>query len=614
MSPFGFKGMIFSIEALFAFGIVMTALLLLLTSPTLQYVTFPYGEYHQVANDIMQVLEKSGKLDRIGTLWVLGNCTVPQDNPNCELAYNLSRESIEPLLPSNLRYRFSFDSTPIVNATPGDTIIKASRVLSGYKVGEFLRGYVARAWATRLRKNTTTIIPMLPQGSGWNARRLEVTKKFLLPSNITIYNATLWVSIHLGTTEAAAEFQSLKVNGVQVKDEIVWLYKEEIVIGREITTAAFGYVGVAEHLQEGENEIYLVIGSPVYHSHVHPGMRLVVLHSLSQSLVEARQNLTLRYYFDDVLALGSKDGGAWAIQSFHIPRGARVENAILHMLATELEDTGWKWIPWIGWTTADYLIFINSYLISGDPVDGVVNLTLDIKNYLVNGTNVISAYFNCYGDYAWGEKRTTIYSDPIDDPDGSSWVEISYSLASPPFAYGEIDITKEILFGGEVENPKEFQFNLSHRESSLLSAFVHVAQGFSAMLEVNATHGEEEPTNVFRSPAIRAVPENVYLYPEIFGVGENYIWMRDFQPDGSTSVLNKILPWSSLEYTYLVKAIVGYGRTFATESEAIQDAIFRLNQSLGAEIAATQIQTGVSAIPEIPYLWGPSIFTLEVWE
>ncbi|MEM2145976.1 MAG: hypothetical protein QW279_11490, partial [Candidatus Jordarchaeaceae archaeon] len=519
------------------------------------------------------------------------------------------------------------------NEISGEVAV-SSMIESGYDVGKPIFGYIARAWARRVRKNTTEIIPFLPEGSGWTANKLVVEKKFSLPTDIIIYNATLWVSIHFGTSQSQAEFQNLKINEQQKKNNVVWVYKEELYQGTEITTAAYGYVDITNEILPGNNTISLEIGTPNYHSHIHPGMRLVVTYSLSQESREGERVFSKRYYFDDVEGYT----GSWATASFFVPENAKNVSARLHLNLKNVEDTFDRY----GRNSSDILIYINSkYLFFKDGycsddetcypsctwkrwpyeydcnIRGTKNIELDfnITNVSINGTNVVSVYLNCYSDRHWGDKSSKIYSDPINDPGNSSYIEVYYELDEPAYGYGEIDITREIIYGGRHSNPKEFNFTLPQSQADLLNTFTHIAQGFSSMLNVSARSDTSNWISVFTSPSVRAIPASIFIEPKIFSPGYNHIRVVDFQPGGSLSTTNLILNYSSFEYSYLVKALVGYGSVFNTSQEAVEDAIQRLVQQVGAEgISVEDIAIENKTVQGIRYLWGPSLFKILVWE
>jgi len=57
---------------------------------------------------------------------------------------------------------------------------------------------------------------------------------------------------------------------------------------------------------------------------------------------------------------------------------------------------------------------------------------------LITGTNTLSVYLNNYGDSRWGSSSAkAIHSDMVNDPDGSSFIEVNYSI-TPQINYGLI--------------------------------------------------------------------------------------------------------------------------------------------------------------------------------
>ena len=560
-------------------------------------------------------------LDLIGSFWYSENKSVASIIAK-EILENITKRCIS-LQTENETIYSSCNYT-------SKSISVAYALASGYEIGKPVSGYVARAWLTKYRKNTTQIIPFYPEGSGWTGNALEISKSFSLPDNITIYNATLFVSIHFGTSKSQAEFQQLVVNGVQKKSDVKWLYLQEASgwYG-EVTTAAYGYVDVTNEIKPGNNTIYIRIGTPNYHSHIHPGMRLIVTYSIIQEMQNGSQVFRKRYYFDNVVGRS----GAWSMVSFYIPENAKNISAKLQVNLKGIEDSSF-----LGINTSDIKIYVNSK----DPFyyDGAnkendemycsrirnyyctrtltsskdVTLNFDITNKLVNGTNVVSIYANCYGDLHWGSREATIYSDPINDPENSSYVEVSYQIEKPLFLYGEIDITKEKIFGGSASNPKTFDFNVSQSESKIIEAFVHIAQGFSNMMNVSIKQLNQPKKVIFTSPSSRVVPENVFVYPSLIS-SQNTIELVDFQSNGGISPTNYILPWCSFEYTYLVKGLVGYGNVFNSYELAIRDAIERLLMQVGSEgISAENIQTDAQSTQGVRWLWGPSLFKVLVWD
>jgi len=644
------KSIVFSTDLIL--GLIFSTLLILFTLITFESETeeISISQFNFEANDIMNILSnvkakeflnissslKNSNLsindlnqpilDLIGSFWFSGNKT---------LASNITKEIISNL--TSKCFLFIIENETVYNKCNKELkkSTLAFQLASGYQIGKPIQGYIARAWLTKAIKNKTEIIPFYPSGSGWTGQKFELTKRFSLPSNIRIYNATLFLSIHFGTdknnVQSGAGFVNLKINGNERKNNVIWLYLEQEGSGSEVTTTAYGYLDVTNLLNPGTNEIYLAILTPNYHSHLHPGFRLIVTYNLTQQISEGEQFFSKRYYFDNVV--GRK--GSWATLSFFVPENARNISAILNLNIKDVDDTYVS-----NRNTTDILIFINNNtpFFRDSPYSDCIRKSnyfcrrdiartfdfvqkFNISDKVVKGTNVVSVYVNCCDinnnlyDYEWGSGSSSIYSDPVNDPLNSSFVEINYTLPEKLYSYGEIDITRELLFGGEPSNPKTFNYYISENRSRIIDSKVHVAQGFSYMINLTQKHPNGTTFKIFTSPAGRTVPEGVYVFPNTIGIGNNSINIRDFQPDGSTSPRNYILPWSSLEYTYLVKGLVGYGNVFPTLEDAINDAINRLVTSVGLEgISAADIQTDSQAVGGIQWMWGPALFKLIIGE
>ncbi|MFH7880590.1 MAG: hypothetical protein QXI09_01110 [Candidatus Aenigmatarchaeota archaeon] len=641
----GLKSIIFSIEMIL--GISLISIFMFLYFQRIYYFEedFGYEKNFIQAKDLVNVLKRievknfadkptikslidSGilkiedleisVLDLIGSLWFSGYK---------EMAKNFTMEVLENITQKCVRIDISNETLYSSCDKEGKNLAASYTLISGYEIGKPVSGYIARAWAKKFSKNTTKIIPFYPEGSGWTGNRLEITKNFELPQNITINSAILFVSIHFGTSKSQAQFQQLVINGRQKKNDVIWLYLQEEVYGSEITTAAYGYVDVTNDVLPGNNSIYLVIGTPFYHSHTHPGMRLIINYSLIEEMSLGNKSFYKRYYFDNVVGYT----GSWSMVSFYIPENAKNVRANLNLNLKDVEDTRYFTI-----NTTDIRVFINSdkpfysdgvgdycyyyrdggYYCKRDIVGKKdVRLSFNITNQTKKGTNVISVYVNCYGDIHWGDKQSIIYSDPLNDPENSSYVEVYYEIDEPLYSYGEIDITKEKIFGGNASNPKIFYFNISEKEKKMIESFVHIAQGFSSMINVTVYNSTNLPTHIFLSPSPRVVPENVFINPKILSVGNNTIRLVDVQPNGGVSLTNYILPWSSFEYTYLVKGMVGYGNVFANLEDARIDAINRLITELGEEgIVALNIEIDTQSVQGIRWLWGPTRFRILIWD
>jgi len=308
---------------------------------------------------------------------------------------------------------------------------------------------------------------------------------------------------------------------------------------------------------------------------------------------------------------------------FFIPENAIFYNATLFLKILNVEDTYLRNV-----NTSDIIIFFNSknpIFKDGQDTIGVwypyspyycnsiysrnyycsryvastkdLNLTLNLTQYLIKGTNTLVIYVNSFGDYHWGKDYAEISNE--------SYVEIYYVLNETNLKYGEIDLTKEIFFGGKPENPKIFYYNRS--EEKIISSFIHLVQGFSAMINASINS-----ISFYLSPSPRAVPSHFYLQPSSIKFGNNTIKITDIQPSGSISPSNYILPWTSLEINYIVKGLVGYGNVFENQSLAIEDAIQRLKNQIG-NIEISNVYIDTKDVYGIKWLAGPEILKVVLW-
>jgi hypothetical protein len=101
-----------------------------------------------------------------------------------------------------------------------------------------------------------------------------------------------------------------------------------------------------------------------------------------------------------------------------------------------------------------------------------------------------------------------------------------------------------------------------------------------------------------------------------FGFGGN----KTIQNETNSYKLNftqgySINPFNSLvSYTFLIKGAVPYGNAFDTEAEALDDAMQRLDLYLGDYLQETQITNETYSVGGVPFLWGPAIVEVRVWQ
>ncbi len=613
------RGFLLSLDVMIAVTILLVlSIFLAAMSFTYSYPEMRYQRLYLAGKDIMAVMSKirlqdiqelqavqgclnGGVLDQddmdktlmdmIGALWSTGN----QSYQNC--ASNITAEVLNQTVPGKFGYEILMGDTSIhsrgsANAT---FLSRLSTVVSGYELEKPVSGWVARAWATKIKKNTTKVFTFHPEGAARWGGELEIWKYFSLNSS-NIINATFYVSIHY------TDLHSLTVNGEEVSGDISWLHSE---YDPGFGSAAFGIVDVTDHVQSENNTVYLSMDNDEYNTHIHPGMRLEITYETDE-FDPVTETVKERYYFDHVVSHPnsgwSPRSGAWQMLSFYIPQNATIRDVTFHIRAEDVEDT---------WST-DCRIWFNDTLYDtfDPPANQTVDRTYNFTGMASQGTNWVLAQMNYYiswGDTFVGRDDTIIYSDPFNDPEGSSYVEVEYERTENKLYYGYIDVGISENAGGSPANPKTFSTVFEDRP--LISTFLHIAQLFSSDLVVDMWPDGQPATRIFESPSDRVIPARLYIDPSCYDTSvPNYIKVQDIGCG-----FCDILPETSLEYSIWVPSMVSYGEVNETEPGAKDDSVWRLNQTLGKYAEATTIQTETSSVAGIPSLWGPSRMEVRVW-
>jgi len=602
--------------------------------------------------DALAVLEKQGTLDDLGRMFANytklkkdGDSAWQDERDNL---LTLVNTTLSPMIPEYLGYgvdfwgqypngteyidlEFTTDNRTLAGAerpyeNESNSIEAAAKLVSGYEKEKPTKGCIARASLIDLSKTTTKVVSFNPQGSGWGINNVEIEKRFELPSDANITNATFYISIHTGDPDT--ELHELTVNGMDMRDRISWTYPWQ---GTGIfQSGAFGVASVTNLITPGTNSVRMVFEHSNFHSHIHPGMRLEITHETAQS---QSTSMTQRFYFDSTLGRT----GAWQTLDFYVPQGAVVGAATLYLHAEGIDDR--------------YSIEVNGNLVANCFSSCAITYdnTSNIKSYIQNGTNVISAFFDCYGDSQYGSGTAEISN--------SSYVEIQYA-SLPQTTYGYLDFTKVLQFGGSSSDPKETSFFIPGTHDPISEAFVHMAQIYSWELRLQAWAQGDSPTTVFESSSPREVPDSVFIDPQILESNQtNYVRATD------TGCACDFLPESIIEYTHLTPSLVTFGTVFddctghertvyydVDEDEVADgsnlvsgsagafnplldgkdDALQRLLDELNTyetanasgdsgsefnpiDIELIDIEFEGEGIGDVPYMWGPLKIRIRIW-
>lgn len=636
------KGFYFSLDAAVALGIVGIVTLMLVGTSTpegwmMDQTVYQYSQINNIGTDAIEMASnsqmnqffngstveeyieetpleredtKKSVLDVIAILWA---------SDRDQEAGELSKQFFGDIFSKRYEYRISIDGDSkafLINSSQqgqSDTRSNAERVVSGAERGRPQQGYIARASASAVEKNETEVMTFSPMGGANGGDSLNIWKEFNVSDTTDVDNAQMYVAVHYGCE--VGTFETLEVNGHSLRDDIDWIHKEANCPFFEFLgsgTGAYGGIdNITEHLVNGTNTVYIDFSNDRYNAHTHPGMKLE-MELTGQEAEPVASPVREKIDFDRVLTTddANTNSGAFAVKPFAIPRGGSVQNATLHLRAEDIEQVYEEVEASCGGgeeqTLGDVMVYFNGDQIYRDeaPSDGTVDLTLDLTDESQEGTNVVATYLNTYGDCFWGEGKTLIKANNSDT--SGSYINVTYSRPEDTLAFGRIELTRNEQLGGGLENPKAYTKDFEG--ANLQDSFLNVAQLFSNQVSVDVTDAAGNEEQVFQSSGVRSVPSSIFIDASYYSeTGGNTVKMED------ATDTNDFLPESSLEYTLLVPSQVPYGDTFQDREDAKEDAVERLNNTLGEYVDATEISSEAQTVGDVPWLFGPVTFQIEVW-
>ncbi|MBW2972439.1 hypothetical protein KY359_05370 [Candidatus Woesearchaeota archaeon] len=631
------RALFFTIDALIA-ALIMIAGLLMMTSsyvseqPKTMINTLSQDllnilselQVWEVNNSFIQELYENGSitdlnstlLEQIGEFWADENVTLA-----AAFAENVS----EGMLDTIFGYSIIFDNDTIyTRANPvKNSLVTSKKIITGIQKSKPVKGYIAKARATTVSKTTSLVVPYAPAGAGWKGSAdapgvVQVLKYFELP-DVSIINASLYLSLHLD--RGSPDW------------DIVTINEGACVITRDDMDLAPGSEGVFRIFQlnascfgVGNNSISLDLRNLGYNAHIHPGTFLIVNYNQSETPETLQWEHSERLYFDNVNSTEGGTGagaGPWVIRPFHIPTEATNISVSIQVAGRGVRDYTASCTPsrrFYGWGSNhcmrdyDYIVFLNSDTPfdsddspSSDPV--YTYSPSQTADHIINGTNLIAVYFNNYEDSVWGEDTEIIYSDPVGNASGSSYVEVNYS-SPPALPYGVIEIRRVEEFGGVPNYTKDTNFSFPVEAEGVSSVFVHPVELYSYITEVYSDTGYPPGNLVFQSPSSRAVPSDIYV--PLWTLDKTPL-IPNYERIVETS-WNEVLPNSTIDYGFYIKGFVGYGQVFATWDEAIEDAVARLQDILGTYVNASDLLIENTTMSGVPSLWGPAVSEVRVWD
>ena len=634
---FSRRALFFTIDALIA-ALIMIAGLLLMTSSyvseqprtTINHLSHDFmnvlGELqvHEANNTFIQTLVDNGSITNLNNsiLVQLGEFWA---DDRIVLANQFAANVSESILDNIYGYSLAISnetlysrSNPVTNS-----LVTSKKIVSGIEKSKPIKGFVSKARATSIQKTTTQTISFSPEGSGWdgstaNPAYVFITKWFNVSPSAVINNATVFISMHIEDDGNDWDVLDLNNGTCQITRDSLGMTEE----------GYFGSQDISGYINAGLNNAVLQLWNDGYNGHLHPGMYIAINYNVTEDITYLTSERSERIYFDNVLSVeaGGDGSGAWSMVPFHVPPGATNISATLNLNLQDINDIRdrlwWNYID--AW---DFRVYVNSDTVffqdnpaaSNDINDCSWNAgacgaeydwtgNFDITGEIITGTNVVSVYVNNEGDTVGGSGDTLIYSNPIGDPDNSSFVEINYTV-TPALPYGVVEIRQVQAFGGAPDPTKDTSFSFPAEAVAISTVFPHIAEQYSYITRVYGDTGTPPGNMVFESPAPRAVPTDVFIPDTLLDVSELAInYVRIDETGG-----NDVRPESTIDYGFYVPSFVGFGQVFATVTEANDDAVQRLQNVMGSFVNVTDMVLDNTSMSDVPSMWGPSVIEVRVW-
>lgn len=635
------KGFYFSFDAVLALT-VMSGLLVLVAQSTgiasnpLQAESLEYSQIADIGQDSLQVasqetfedgfndsfqeelLEETAMneedlerdiIDGITFMWAARNFTHAEKAAQYYFGSKIGEEH-------EYKIRIAEENETSIHSTsemPQNPRIAASatRLVSGHRIDRPSEGFQSRARAVESTTNQTKIVDVPMLGSGGYTNTLEIDRDFHIPGK-KIQEATAYISMQWG--ESNFNSADIVLNGADImgEDDLDYLEQEGSA------HYGFGEVDVTDEVEEGWNEFGIDFpnqdASNDYHAHVQPGKRIEVVYTEDDEKTEIKDWEYLTQVHGQASNPNQK-GGVWYNQPVQVPEDTGIEEAVLELDIRDLEDH----------REDDLQVFVNDNLVHEESAPVEENVVIDFKEYLDQGTNVVSIYGNV--DLQDGEivdfthegsvgNGPVIYSDP--EQEEGSRILVDYEMGADQLEFGLIDITWTEEIGGDIDVPVEEPSNPVTFEETfdedyeIINTYLNLAQMNS--IDINHEAGIGGRETVYQSPRNYSTPSRIETGEELVKGGKTTEYgFQDSCYDGIQRDYCWLLPESGLEIELGIPSQVGYGDLFETEEEALEDAEDRLDEQLGQFAEATEIEDDSISTGDQPYIWGPASVSVVVW-
>ena len=644
------KGIVFTLDSIMAFAIMIAVVSFLIFFRT--ETSTPYlaaQQLHSMSEDVLTVFSESklkevvsqgllstylssgvlneteleeNTIDIIGSLWSAGKT---------EEAANITKNILDTFLPNNFGYRILIDNDNVYNSS--DTTrsayddltvsISSNRIASGYEKYKATEGYVARALAKSVEKSNTLIVmgDVIYSSIAKFDQGVKCAGKI---ENQTV-NISYVVDVPLDANIIDAYWY---IESSWVDDKFKVFLNGNFIFQSSSPDKFLDYSYLEPYLHPGRN-IGLVEfrwGQPDDNAGGgceggDDGATHFVVHYNTTQLTTLQA--FDKQYFQTIL---SRMPIRYKKPIFVIGDLYNMSVRLNLTNETEVKNVTLKFI----WNGRLYNISTK------DTSNGIVEWYDDeIRNSLssqgISYSQLSGRFFWFMADIDIYYRAMEYYPDEllgyervIDGED--SYISLNYS--EPGEIYNYIDITRTLdnyFSADEVTDPPglngfyryvRWDYNLTNK-IPLLSKW-QFAWLYAPLINPNPSqsarandyilydHDSSDPSSdpliiEFVRFGYDTKPEDILI------AGDN-----KFELNFSTGYAIK--PSNSLGHTtFLIPASVSYGDIFENETDAIDDAIQRLEELLGEDVTTIDIIVDSVSVAGVPYMWGPVQIKLEMW-
>ena len=526
-------------------------------------------------------------LDAIGELWAANET---------DIAGNVIANLTQDMGMNGYNYGFYIDNQSIfiknkTTLSKSSSLIIASRMVSGIDYNKTRLGYIARAYATKITKNTTfTLMGDVISSSvrkpwgGTNHNKVSVTYYFDLPNQIHTNSAELYY-------EAPWTGDNFKA-----------YYDGSFIPGSS---------GV--------------------------GSKLVDMNGYD---FEGTHNLTLVSWYRSNSYEGGDDGASHLVVKYSTNLSSTIQSMNNFSFAQVVSDCSIKYkkpvFPVGSLKSMDVHLNVTAKKVYFSIIVDGVNYPLKTINIAYDKSGVALDFNDSY-------LRSLLLSHGIDYDSLSNkyfWFQINlgtYSSAEiksyereihkgsyasintniNPLEYGKIDVTTLL--------------DCSSKSNFMSDGFYsHLEWGYDSSSAIAPLKIDSQLSWLYYSghdPSQLAMSNSQILYqhpPQPLVIEFSRFGFTNDNVNFINGLNKYVLNFGSsygvdpdhsiVAFTFLVNNQVPYGNTFPTEKAALDDAVLRLKKVLGSYVNALDISEQSVKLSGVPTLWGPITIEIRIWK